>query len=124
MRFAAFLPIAIAALYIGCEDADSNADINTLFENACSSPDPLLDVEWLQEIKNSLEPYDAIVQGKYLSETVFYVIPICINCSMVPPTPTLYDCSGTIIKKFNENGSDQDDLIKLKMERILFHNCC
>ena len=123
MRLVAFLPIAIAVLHFGCEDANTNADINNHFENACSSQDPLVDVEWLQEIKSSLTVYESIVQGKYLSETVFYVITICPNCSMLPPTPTLYDCSGTIIKKFNDNGSDQDELKKLKVERVLY-SCC
>jgi hypothetical protein len=117
MRFTVIL--IIVAICVGCEDIN-NADINTHFENACSSPDPMVDVEWIQELKNSLGTYDYIVQGRYLSDRVFYVKTICVNCLMLPPTPTLYDCSGTIIRKFNDSPKDQDDLKKLTMDMILY----
>lgn len=118
MRLPAIL--MIGSFYVGCDGVDNNADIKTLFENACASPDPVVDVEWLQELKISLDHHEYIVQGKYLSEKVFYVKTICINCSMVPPTPTLYDCSGTIVRKFTNSAKDQDDLKKLTMDRILY----
>lgn len=117
MRLAAIL--IIAAFGVGCDDP-YNADINTLYENACSSPDPIVDVEWIQKLRDSLSTYDHIVQGNYLSETVFYVKTICPNCLMLPPTPTLYDCSGTIIKKFTDSGRDQDELKKVTMDKILY----
>ena len=120
MRFAAFL--VIAAFYVGCDD-DNNADVNTLFNNACSSPDPIEDVEWMREFKNSLHDCGcglSIVQGQYLSETVFYLWRTCPTGVWVLGPPTLYDCSGTIIKKFNDTGKDLDDLKKLTLERIIY----
>lgn len=125
MKLAAFVPIAIviSAVCVGCDTTDTNADINHLYNNACSSPDPVVDVEWVKELKSSLRQYESIVQGKYLSETVFYVLTICPNCSMLPPTPTLYDCSGTIIRKFNNSAQDQRDLKKLTVESVLY-SCC
>ena len=122
MKLAAIL--VIIAFCVGCDDFDNNADNRSLFENACSSTDPLEDVEWLQELKGSLTMYDVIVEGQYLSERVFYVTKMCANClfSYIPP-PTLYDCSGTVVRKFTDSGMDQDDLKMIKFERILY-SCC
>ena len=121
MKLAAIL--AIIALCVGCDEFNNNADNKTLFENACSSPDPIVDVEWIQELKSSLTMYEALLEGQYLSERVFYVRISCINCMSLPPTPTLYDCSGTIVRKFTLSDMDQEDLKKLKFERILY-SCC
>jgi len=114
MRLALFLVASV--LLFGCEEE------NAARTNACALQDPM-DAEWLQELKNSLK-YScgcetSIIQGKYLNETVFYTANTDPRCNSVF-APTLYDCSGTIIKKFTVIGTDNDDVNKIVREVVLY----
>lgn len=110
-----FLLIPIGFLF-ACENDGSSV------QDACVSRDPMEEVEWLIELKNSLTNCTcetSIIRGKYLDETVFYVAitdPACLSIF----APTLYDCSGKIVRKFNDTGKDQDDLQKLHLEEVLY----
>jgi hypothetical protein len=106
MRLALFLILAV--LLFHCED-DSDAA-----GNACAAEDPM-SVEWLLELKSSIKlncgSETSIIRGKYLNETVFFVTITDARANYVF-APTLYDCSGTIVRKFSMNGKDQDDVAK------------
>lgn len=113
MRLAFFAAIAILLF---CCDNDSD-----VAANACASQDPM-ELEWIQELKNSITNCTcetSIVRGKYLDETVFYVMITDPLCSAVF-APTLYDCSGTIVKKFSIYGKDHDDVNKIVFEEVLY----
>jgi len=105
----------IAVLFFCCEhDSDITA-------NACTSQDPM-NVEWVQELKNSITNCScetSIIRGKYLDKTVFYVMITDPACSSVF-APTLYDCSGTIIKKFSIYSKDHDDVNKIILQEVLY----
>jgi hypothetical protein len=104
-----------AFLLFGCDENEYEAT------NACVSEDPM-SVEWVQELKKSLTNCvceTSIIKGKYLDETVFYVAVTDPVCNSVF-APTLYDCSGTIIKKFIVNSKDYDNVNKIVAGEILY----
>ena len=114
MRF--LILLIPTCMLLGCDDD------NGVVGNACAAENPIEDVEWLQELKNSLTNCtceQSIIQGQYLSKTVFFVATTDPACSSVF-APTLYDCSGTIIKKFGTTEKDRDELNKLRFEEVLY----
>lgn len=105
----------IAVILFRCDDD------HDVVSNACTLEDPM-DAEWLQELKNSLTNCvceTSIIQGKYLDETVFYTMITDPVCSSVF-APTLYDCSGTIVKKFSVYDKDHGDVNKIVAEEVLY----
>ena len=114
MRF--LILLLTTCIAFGCDDECG------LAVDACTAEDPIAEVEWLRELKNSLADctcQQSINQGEYLGETVFYVVitdPLCSSFF----APTLYSCSGTIIKKFGTTEEDQEELRKLSFEQELY----
>jgi len=114
MRF--LILFMTTCILIGCDDDSA------VGPNACTAENPIGEVPWLQELKNSITHCtceQSIIQGRYLSETVFYVAVTDPACSSIF-APTLYDCSGTIIKKFGMTEKDREDLRRLRLEQVLY----
>jgi hypothetical protein len=74
----------------------------------CSVENPLEELEWLKEIKNSLNNCTcqiSILQGKYRESTVFYLMitdPLCNSVFQV----TLWDCNGNVVKEYKSEDAD------------------
>lgn len=82
----------ILILILSCEKSD----------NICNCNNPLEDLAWLKELKNSFTNCTceiSIIQATYEKQTVFYVAltdPVCDGVFNV----NLADCNGTIIKNY------------------------
>ena len=89
----------VLALIIGCEKDDSEN------KNACNSDNPIEDISWLKELKNSLSDCVceiSLIQGTYDNRTVFFTAltdPLCDGIDM----PTLFDCKGNVVRTFTMN---------------------
>ncbi len=88
----ASLLFLIIILITGCEK----------YDNTCNCKNPLEDIAWLKELKNSMTNCyceTSIIQATYNKQTVFYKIitdPVCnsvINISIA-------DCNGNILKTY------------------------
>lgn len=84
--------------------ASCGKDENT-GKSTCDLADPIEELPWLKEIKNSLTNCSiemSILQGTYKNQTVFYI-------SMTDPrvdaiqTATLLDCEGKVIEVIQPN---------------------
>jgi hypothetical protein len=72
------------------------------YDNTCNCENPLEDIAWLKELKNSMTNCyceRSIFQATYNKQTVFYTVmtdPVCdgvINISLA-------DCNGNILKTY------------------------
>ncbi len=91
-----FLFILISLVIISCEKKDT--------QNACRSDNPIEEVTWLKEMKDSLTNCYceiSIIQGTYKNQTVFFVAmtdPLCDGIDI----PTLLDCYGNVVRQFTQ----------------------
>lgn len=79
----------------GCEIIDQT--------NACISDNPLEEVIWLKEMRDTLTDCIcelSIIQGTYDNQTVFFIASTDPLCDGID-TPTLYDCHGNLLITFN-----------------------
>jgi len=96
MKFKILFVILFAALLSCSKDGN---DCTT--QNACETDNPL-EVDWIKEIKNSMQNCVceiSIIQGTYQEQTVFFVAltdPLCDGIDI----PTLYNCEGVAVKTF------------------------
>jgi hypothetical protein len=77
-----------------CEDSTNND------EQSCNTDAPLEDLNWLKELKETLESntmQSLILQYKYNGEDVFFVDP-CYGCP--DGMSTVYNCEGEILCSF------------------------
>lgn len=81
-------------LLVGCsKDSNDNKQI-------CNLADPLNELAWLKEIKNSLTNCScqiSILQATYDGQTVFYTAMTDPLCDGVQ-TYTLYNCDGKVVE--------------------------
>jgi PBP1b-binding outer membrane lipoprotein LpoB len=89
-----FIILAISILFAGCsKEKDQNKQI-------CNLADPINELPWLKEIKNSLTNCScqiSIFQVTYDQQTVFYTAmndPLCDGVQ----TYTLYNCEGKVVE--------------------------
>ena len=92
------MTLLISTVLFSC--SKNSKEIQTL--NACESSNPLEEVPWLKEMKNSLTQCGcemSLIQGTYKEQTVFYIVltdPVCDGIS----EPTLFDCKGKVVRTF------------------------
>lgn len=89
----AITAIFLAFVIFSCDDS-SNDD--------CSVSDPLEELAWLRDYKNSISDCTCTVtifEGKYLSRTVYFSLMNDPLCNSVFGT-TLFDCHGKPIKSY------------------------
>lgn len=86
--------LAFSALFAGCsKEKNQNKQI-------CNLADPINELAWLKEIKNSLTncPWQtAIIQANYDGQTVFYTTSNDPLANSVQ-SYTLYNCDGKVIE--------------------------
>jgi hypothetical protein len=74
----------------------------------CNVENPLEELNWLKDIKNSLTNCTcqiSILQGKYREKTVFYIMntdPVCNSVFHV----VLWDCNGDVLKEYKPGQND------------------
>jgi hypothetical protein len=74
----------------------------------CSTENPLEELGWLKDVKNSLTNCTcqiSIFQGKYEEKTVYYLMmndPLCNSVFHV----VLWDCNGDIVKDYKPGEND------------------
>ena len=113
----AILTLMISVVLLSC-DKDEN-DIDT--QNACNSDNPIEDISWIIEIKNSLTDCSceiSIIQGTYNGQTVFFTAltdPLCDGID----TPTLFDCNGNAIRTFTMDDY-QDFYNNVSRDKVLY----
>jgi|WetSurSiteA1Bulk_404760.scaffolds.fasta_scaffold32153_2 hypothetical protein len=97
-----FYCIYICGLILfGCEKNE-----NTIPE--CNVENPLEELDWLKEVKNSLTNCTcqiSILQGNYREKTVFYIMntdPVCNSVFHV----VLWDCNGDVVKEYKPGQFD------------------
>jgi hypothetical protein len=90
-----YFVVMLSLILISCEkDGDSIPE--------CNIQDPIEELDWLKEMKNSLTNCTcqvSIVQGTYRRKTVYYLImndPLCNSVFGV----TILDCHGDEVKKY------------------------
>jgi hypothetical protein len=72
------------------------------YDNTCDCKDPLEDLAWLKELKNSMTNCScrlSIIQATYHKQTVFYSImndPLCNSLGAI----ILWDCNGNSITSY------------------------
>lgn len=86
-------------LFISCSKENDQKQI-------CSLADPINELPWLKEIKNSLTNCScevSIIQATYKEQTIFYTAMTDLLCDGIE-TYTLYNCEGKVIEviPFNE----------------------
>jgi hypothetical protein len=108
MRLILYYAFISAIILIGCDkDKNSIAD-NKQKIPACNVVNPIEDLDWLKELKNSFTNCTcqvSILQGKYQENTVFYYMvtdPLCNSVFQV----TLWDCNGDMVKEYKPGEND------------------
>ena len=90
--------------------------------NTCGCKDPLTDLSWLSELKNSITNCTcevSIFQATYKKETVFYTImsdPLCNSNANI----AIADCKGTILKIYTSAAGEFSDEVS---DRKLLYKC-
>jgi hypothetical protein len=83
----------------GCTDEDH--DLET--QNACNSDNPIENVTWIKNMKNSLTNCTlelSIIKGTYEGQTVFFTgITDGLFDGIYAPS-VLYDCNGELVRTF------------------------
>lgn len=76
--------------------------------SGCNVEDPIEELNWLKEMKNSLSCvcHESIAQGLYKGQTVFYLVIPSFYCDAAGIT--LWDCNGDIVKVFRYVDEDPD----------------
>jgi hypothetical protein len=104
----------VIIISFGCED-------NNLSKQ-CSAGETEVD-ELIDEIKASLNNCGcdiSIIQGTYKGQTVFFTSITDPACNSID-TPTLYDCSGNVVRIFTASESDQKELTeKVSRDQVLY----
>jgi len=113
-----FIILVFSILFASCsKEKDQNKQI-------CNLADPINELPWLKEIKNSLTncPWQtAIIQAIYDGQTVFYTVMNDPLANSVQ-TYTLYNCEGKVIEvipsdkaqNFRDNITDVKNLYQCK----------
>ncbi len=93
--------------------------------NRCASKgqskNPLEDLTWLKELKESLKDSDVqktIYQASYKKETVFYLMVTDPRVRLAFGV-TLWDCEGKVIREFKSGESE--DFEKLVIDRVVLY---
>jgi len=74
----------------------------------CNIENPLEELEWLKDVKNSLTNCScqiSIFQGKYKEKTVYYLMlndPLCNSVFHV----VLWDCNGDVVREYKPGEND------------------
>jgi hypothetical protein len=83
--------LCLVVILFGCTCDDDSTTIS-----ACTSDDPITEISWLSDLKNSIDNCScttSVMKGTYESKTVYFVLindPLCnIGGSIV-----LYNCTG------------------------------
>ena len=79
--------------------ASCGKDENTN-KSVCNLTDPINELPWLKEIKNSLTSCaceTSIMQATYKEQTIFYTATTDLLCDGIE-TYTLYNCEGKVIE--------------------------
>ena len=94
-------------------------------DNTCNCNDPLKDLAWLKELKNSLTNCScemSIIQATYNKQTVFYQAMTDPLCDGIFPI-VLLDCNGATVKSYESANqvtgneiSDRKTLYRCKTE--------
>ena len=84
----------LTGIIISCSTKENDIPV-------CEVDNPIEELEWLKEIKNSIDSClceTSIYQGLYKGQTVFYMVcrPECCDMGDF----TLWDCNGNIVKEF------------------------
>jgi hypothetical protein len=95
--------LVLLVLLLSCEKKD----------NTCNCNDPLADLAWLKEVKNSLTNCScemSIIQATYNKQTVFYQTMTDPLCDGIYPI-VLLDCNGTTVKSYESVNQVPDNEI-------------
>jgi len=107
--------IGVLVILIGLSACNSSSALK------CQSKNPLEDLPWLKELKESLNKSDvekSIFQASYKKETVFYVMVTDPRVRLAFGV-TLLDCEGRVVREFKSGESD--DFEKLVVDRIVLY---
>jgi hypothetical protein len=100
--------IVFLALLLSCEKNG----------NTCNCNDPLTDLAWLQEVKNSFTNCScemSIIQATYNKQTVFYSAMTDLLCDGYYPI-VLRDCDGNFVKSYEPGDQAKDtEIAKMKI---------
>lgn len=103
-------------LFNGCYKEEAQTPLS-----ACECENPLEEIIWLREMKNSLSECDletSIIQGYYNGHTVFYIYitdPLFDGIQI----PILYNCAGEVERNFETNNLSEF-YTSVAMDTILF----
>ncbi|MCZ4695799.1 hypothetical protein DWB61_14015 [Ancylomarina euxinus] len=108
---------SVLILFLGFSSCDASKNVTS----KCEVQNPLEDVAWLKELKESLKDSDVgktIYQASYKNETVFYVMITDPRVRLAFGV-TLWDCEGKVIREFKSGESE--DYEKLVTNRIVLY---
>jgi hypothetical protein len=91
-------------------------------DNTCNCNDPLKDLAWLKELKNSLTNCScemSIIQATYNKQTVFYQAMTDPLCDGIFPI-VLLDCNGATVKSYESANQVTDNEIS---DRKTLYRC-
>jgi hypothetical protein len=90
----------------------------------CEYSDPLEDLAWLKEYKETLTDCStqiSILQATYKKQTVFYSALTDPRVNSVFEATTLWDCEGNDVKRFG--GDEYQEFGKLVTNRVVLYRC-
>jgi hypothetical protein len=91
-------------------------------EVVCPTAETLDATPWLAELKSSITNCTceiSIIQATYKGKTVFYKGMTDALCNGID-IPTLYNCSGNVVKSFTDSAADQEDLKNISIVEVLY----
>ena len=107
--------IWVILFLVSCaKDENSNKKI-------CDFTDPIEQLSWLKEIKNSMTNCScemSIMQATYENQTIFYAAMTDLLCDGYQ-TITIYDCDGKVIRAF-KNSELQGFYEKQTNKKVLY----
>jgi hypothetical protein len=110
MKTGVYIFFILLLIQTGCKRDDEN-------KTKCDVNNPLEELQWLTDIKNSLTNCScdvSILQGTYKEVTVFYIMvtdPVCNSVFHV----VLWDCNGDFVKEYKPG---EDDLFFAEVELV------
>jgi len=101
-------PLFLVAFLISCTCDD---DLPTA--NACTSDDPINEIPWVSDLKNSIDNCTcttSVMKGTYGFQTVFFVLMNDPRCNS-GGSMVLYNCAGDPVRTIDV--SDFTNLVKI-----------
>lgn len=110
---------SILILFLGCSSCDASRNDTS----KCEAQNPLEDLVWLKELKESLKDSDlekSIYQASYKKETVFYLIITDPRVRLAFGV-TLWNCEGKVVREFKSGDYEEFDTQVLNKIEIYKH---